>query len=383
MLMKSLDPYAFVWDSNISDSEDTSEKLTPLGKLFFGRVSELLNMEIVGGIFRCVDKKEGVLLWFEFVVTNEEYVYPAKLFFCEEKVLASNFQISTAYQVADIFWQCLSECHIPPPIIVHEKRDITINVSATNRIEDQKRVSQGKAKLDSNWNNIYALSNISPFLKNMPFRNTLLGEQFFKGMEPIVAFPIVTGMVSILPEKMVFNLFADLHQVMILQKYMGYREANIYKLHAPFSRAFFHHFVDCCAKCNLPLINDVIDSENFGLEINIKDFRSSFVASDFGNRVLAINEKISKRYPVTICMGENSRQLFFICYERLYPLAEKELLQQLSQIIEEVTRLCRIDDPLELYSDPSLFDGVTVTSKDQLRREGQLMGVMRNNPHLK
>ena len=381
--MKSVDRYAFIWNSNISDSEDSNDMLTPLGKLFFGRVGELLNMEIVSGRFCCLDKKEEALLWFEFVVANEEYVYPTKLFFCEEKVLASKFQLSTAYQVTAIFWQCLSECHILPPIIVHERRDITINVSVSNRTEAQNRISQGKAKVDSNWNKIYALSNISPFLENIPFHNTLLGEQFFKGLESIVAVPIVTGTVSILPEKVVFDLFADLHQVMILEKYIGYREANINKLYTPFCRAFFCHFLDCCAQCNLPLMHDVIGSGNFGLEINIKDFKSSFVASDFRARVLAINENIRKKYPVTICVGENSRQLFFICYERGYPLAQNELLQQLSQIIEEVTQLCCIDDPLELYSDSSLFDGVTVTTRDQLRQEGKLMGVMRNNPHLK
>jgi hypothetical protein len=121
------------------------------------------------------------------------------------------------------------------------------------------------------------------------------------------------------------------------------------------------------------------------VDLHVSDFRSAVIAYDFGSRCAEVSREVRYKcyqYNVTVCTGQWPDRFFMLVYDTEWQRRLAKWTGHTKRVAEMVLALCRENDPQGVYADDGLVDAYSVTSKERLRHDGHMMGVMRNNEHM-
>jgi hypothetical protein len=233
-------------------------------------------------------------------------------------------------------------------------------------------------------NKQYALSEGDPFFQNCPYQNTAFGQRVFERLSERLPYPIKTGTLSLSGDCLTVYLYAETDTLCILKNLFSACPDHFSEPKEHFVRDLLQVLDDAAQEFGLPMLSDILSSDA-RVYLHISDFRSAMICADFGSRCAEISREVRYKchqYNVTVCTGQWPDRFFMLVYDTEWQRRLAKWTGHTKRVAEMVLALCRENDPHGVYADDGLVDAYSVTSKERLRHDGHMMGVMRNNEHM-
>ena len=132
-------------------------------------------------------------------------------------------------------------------------------------------------------------------------------------------------------------------------------------------------------QCNMPELPD-----NFSAKIMMSEFYSSARSAYFNLNIAKINRMTQIKFSECCFYLRFSRDTgnpgyYYLIFSNVSSLEEAKEDEKLDAIIDYINSICISDDKLGIFKGYKAIP--IVTDEDTLRREGKLMGIIRENPH--
>ena len=233
-------------------------------------------------------------------------------------------------------------------------------------------------------NKQYALSEGGPFFQNCPYQNTAFGQRVFERLSERLPYPIKTGTLHLSDHHLTVDLYAETETLSVCAFLISVCGDNFATPRQTVVRDLISVLDECTREFGLPpLAEQALPDAR--VDIHVSDFRSAVIAYDFGSRCAGINREVRYKchqYNVTVCTGQWPDRFFMLVYDTEWQRRLAKWTGHTKRAAEMVLALCRENDPHGVYADDGLVDAYSATSKERLRHDGHMMGVMRNNEHM-
>ena len=231
-------------------------------------------------------------------------------------------------------------------------------------------------------NRQYALSDVTSFSEHCLFENTAFGQRVFERLSECLPYPIKTGHLSFSGDCLTVYLYAVTDTLSILKHLFSACPDHFSEPREPFVCDLIQVLDDSAKEFDLPALSEIL-SPDARVYLHISDFRSAVIAASFGSRCADISREVWVKYNVQVCTGQWPDRFFELVYDTEWQRRLAKWTGHTKRAAERVLALCREDDPMGVFAHDDLVNSFTVTSKERLKRDGHMMGIMRDNGHFR
>lgn len=230
----------------------------------------------------------------------------------------------------------------------------------------------------------YALSNSDSAVRfERNIQHTPLGTTFNEALRQQIGLDVVASHFDARDNFLFLDLKMRVENSGDYGTLESYVENDVTQIKNDFCQRIWGIFSQCVEQIGLPALKGYEAAgiwHPYRLRIETYDFEKRSRVGYFMNELPALQAKMREKFPrvlFTVRYGIDDQRLYYLIFDDEGQRTLAEELYGIDAMIDYVHEICKSDDPYKVFE--NFRPDPIVTDKETLRKQGEVMGIMRNN----